>query len=74
MIGFFGNLFSHGEPALSEASARDSAAIAVLHATSFRRGWNEQEVEGLLIDRHMLTHRAARRRRSGDPVGRRRRT
>ena len=58
MIGFLGNLFSRGEPALSEASARDCAAIAVLHAASFRRGWSEQEVEGLLIDRHVLTHRA----------------
>jgi [ribosomal protein S18]-alanine N-acetyltransferase len=58
MIGFLGNLFSRGEPALSEAGTRDSSAIAALHAVSFRRGWNEQEVEGLLIDRHVLTHRA----------------
>jgi [ribosomal protein S18]-alanine N-acetyltransferase len=58
MIGFLGNLFSRGEPALSEAGARDSSAIAALHAASFRRGWNEQEVEGLLSDRHVLTHRA----------------
>jgi [ribosomal protein S18]-alanine N-acetyltransferase len=58
MIGFLGNLFSRGEPALSEAGARDSPAIAALHAASFRRGWNEQEVEGLLSDRHVLTHRA----------------
>jgi [ribosomal protein S18]-alanine N-acetyltransferase len=58
MIGFLGSFFSRGEPALSEASARDSSAIAALHAASFRRGWNEQEVEGLLIDRHVLTHRA----------------
>lgn len=58
MIGFLGNLFSRGEPGLSEAGARDSSAIAALHAASFRRGWNEQEVERLLIDRHVLTHRA----------------
>jgi len=58
MISFLGNLFSRGEPALSEAGARDSSAIAALHAASFRRGWNEQEVEGLLSDRHVLTHRA----------------
>ena len=58
MIGFLGNLFSRGEPALSEAGARDSSAIAALHAASFRRGWNEQEVEGLLSDRQVLTHRA----------------
>jgi [ribosomal protein S18]-alanine N-acetyltransferase len=58
MIGFFDSLFSRGEPAISEASARDSSAIAALHGASFRRGWTEQEVEGLLIDRHVLTHRA----------------
>jgi ribosomal-protein-alanine N-acetyltransferase len=58
MIGFLGNLFSRNEPAISEANARDSSAIAALHAASFRRGWNEQEVEGLLIDRHVLTHLA----------------
>ena len=58
MIGFFGSLFSRGEPLISEASARDSSAIAALHGVSFRRGWSEQEVEGLLIDRHVLTHRA----------------
>ena len=48
MIGFISNLFARGEPALSEASTRDAAAIAVLHAASFRRGWSEHEVEGLL--------------------------
>ena len=58
MIGFLGNLFSRGEPALTEASARDSSAIAALHAVSFRRGWSEQEVEGLLLDRHVVAHRA----------------
>jgi [ribosomal protein S18]-alanine N-acetyltransferase len=59
MIGFVRSLFGRGEPALSEAGPRDTAAIAVLHGQSFRRGWNEQEVEGLLIDRHVIAHRAA---------------
>ena len=58
MIGFVRSLFGRGEPALSEAGPRDSAAIAALHGQSFRRGWNEQEVEGLLIDRHVIAHRA----------------
>ena len=40
------------------ASPRDAAAIATLHAASFRRGWSEQEVEGLLTDRHVIAHRA----------------
>jgi ribosomal-protein-alanine N-acetyltransferase len=58
MIGFFSSLFARAAPAFSEASARDSAAIAPLHAASFRRGWSEQEVEGLLLDRHCIAHRA----------------
>ena len=58
MIGFITNLFARGEAAMSEASARDSSPIAALHAVSFRRGWSEQEVEGLLIDRHVIAHRA----------------
>ena len=58
MIGFISNLFARGEPALSEASSRDAAAMAPLHAASFRRGWSEQEVEGLLVDRHVIAHRA----------------
>jgi ribosomal-protein-alanine N-acetyltransferase len=57
-MGLFANLFARAEPTLSEASSRDAAAIAALHAASFRRGWSEQEVEGLLTDRHVIAHRA----------------
>ena len=58
MIGFISRLFARGEPAISEASARDAAAFAALHEASFRRGWSEQEVDALLIDRHVIAHRA----------------
>lgn len=58
MMNLFANLFARAEPTLSEASSRDAAAIAALHAASFRRGWSEQEVEGLLTDRHVIAHRA----------------
>jgi ribosomal-protein-alanine N-acetyltransferase len=58
MTGFFGRLFARGEVALAEASSRDAAAIAALHEASFRRGWSEQEVDALLIDRHVVAHRA----------------
>ncbi|HXF89348.1 MAG TPA: ribosomal protein S18-alanine N-acetyltransferase [Xanthobacteraceae bacterium] len=51
-------LFGRGAPVLSEASPRDAAAIAALHAASFRRGWSEDEVERLLADRAVLAHRA----------------
>lgn len=58
MIGFLGTLFARAAPVLSEAGPRDAAAIAALHAASFRRGWSEQEVEQLLIDRQVVAHRA----------------
>jgi ribosomal-protein-alanine N-acetyltransferase len=58
MMGLFSNFFTRSEPALSEASSRDAAAIAALHAASFARGWSEQEVEGLLTDRRVIAYRA----------------
>jgi ribosomal-protein-alanine N-acetyltransferase len=58
MMKWLTSLFTRGEPMLSEASSRDAATIAPLHAASFRRGWSEQEVEGLLTDRHVIAHRA----------------
>ena len=58
MIALLRRLFARAEPTLSEASARDAAAIAALHAASFRRGWSEPEVEGLLLDGHVIAHRA----------------
>ena len=58
MMGLFSQLFARGEPSLSEAASRDAAAIAALHVASFRRGWSEQEVETLLLDRHLIAHRA----------------
>ena len=57
-MGFISNLFARAEPALTEATSGDAAAISALHGASFRRGWNEQEVETLLTDRHVLAHRA----------------
>jgi ribosomal-protein-alanine N-acetyltransferase len=58
MIGFLTRLFAPGEPILSEASARDAAAFAPLHAAAFRRGWSEDEVERLLLDPRVIAHRA----------------
>jgi ribosomal-protein-alanine N-acetyltransferase len=62
MIAFLRRLFSKADAALSEATPRDAAAISALHAASFRRGWSEQEVEGLLIDRGVIAQRAITRR------------
>ena len=57
MIGLLRKL-ARPEPALSEASARDAAAFATLHAAAFRRGWSEEELEQLLLDRSVIAHRA----------------
>jgi ribosomal-protein-alanine N-acetyltransferase len=32
--------------------------IAHLHAASFHRGWSDTEIERMLLDRHVLAHRA----------------
>ena len=58
MIALVKRLFVRGEPALSEASSRDAAAIAKLHAASFRRGWSDGEFERLLLERNTIAHRA----------------
>ena len=57
MIGLLRKL-TRSEPVLSEASARDAAALATLHAAAFRRGWSEDEFEQLLLDRSVVAHRA----------------
>ena len=53
----FGRLFAR-EPQLSEAGPRDAAAMAALHAASFQRGWSEDEIERMLLDRSVVAHRA----------------
>jgi [ribosomal protein S18]-alanine N-acetyltransferase len=58
MMNFVSRLFTRAPPVLSEAGPRDAAAIAALHAASFQRGWGEDEIHGLLIDRAVITHRA----------------
>jgi [ribosomal protein S18]-alanine N-acetyltransferase len=58
MMQFLRRLLVRDDPVLSEAGARDAAAIATLHAASFRRGWSEEEVEGLLLDNNVVAHRA----------------
>ena len=58
MIQMLARLFARGEPVLSEATARDTAAMAVLHDASFQRGWSEVEIERLLLERNIVAHRA----------------
>jgi ribosomal-protein-alanine N-acetyltransferase len=58
MTNFVSRLLPRAEPALSEARPRDAAAIAALHGASFGRGWGEDEVYGLLMDKAVVAHRA----------------
>jgi [ribosomal protein S18]-alanine N-acetyltransferase len=57
MKGLIDRLFAR-EAVLSEAGPGDAGTLAALHQTSFRRGWSEDEVERLLLDRQVLAHRA----------------
>jgi ribosomal-protein-alanine N-acetyltransferase len=58
IIAWAGGLFSKAEPFVTDASVKDAVAIGRLHGASFRRGWSEDEIERLLIDRSVITHRA----------------
>jgi ribosomal-protein-alanine N-acetyltransferase len=59
MMQWLFDIFSPARPPLvSDATTRDVAAIAKLHASSFRRGWSDGEIEGMLLDRNVVAHRA----------------
>ena len=58
MMRFIARLFGRSAPALSEARSSDAAAISALHKTSFQRGWGEDEVCRLLIEKTVVAHRA----------------
>jgi [ribosomal protein S18]-alanine N-acetyltransferase len=62
MMNIVTRLIPASQPAFSEARPRDAAAIAALHAASFQRGWGEDEIYRLLIDRAVVAHRAMVRR------------
>jgi len=57
MMNFVTRLLARSEPVILEAGRADSAAIAAVHAASFRRGWSEDELQSLLTDRNVLAHR-----------------
>lgn len=60
MMRWLFDMFSPARPPIiSDATTRDVAAIARLHADSFRRGWSDGEIEGMLLDRNVVAHRAA---------------
>jgi [ribosomal protein S18]-alanine N-acetyltransferase len=53
-------LFARTEPQYSPAGPRDARAMAALHATSFQRGWSEDEFEKLLLERNVVADRITR--------------
>jgi ribosomal-protein-alanine N-acetyltransferase len=57
MIRFLSRLFSRKAPTIAEARPADVPAIAALHAVSFRRGWGEDEILRLLLERSVVTQR-----------------
>ncbi len=58
MMNLVARLIGRTEPVMAEASERDAAVIAALHAASFQRGWGEDEFHRLLLDRNVVCHRA----------------
>jgi [ribosomal protein S18]-alanine N-acetyltransferase len=57
MIRLLSRLFSRKAPTIAEARPADVPAIAALHAVSFRRGWGEDEILRLLLERNVATQR-----------------
>jgi [ribosomal protein S18]-alanine N-acetyltransferase len=58
MMSLVARLIGRAEPRMAEATERDAAIIAAVHAASFQRGWGEDEVRSLLLDRNVVCHRA----------------
>ena len=57
MIRLLARLFGRRRPTIADARPADAATIAALHAVSFRRGWGEDEILQLLLDRTVVTQR-----------------
>jgi ribosomal-protein-alanine N-acetyltransferase len=57
MIKLISRLFARGRPGISEARPADAAAISAVHGRSFRRGWDEDEIRRLLLDRNVVAQR-----------------
>ena len=58
MIGFLSRLFSRAAPGFADARPSDASAIAVIHGASFQRGWGEDEIYRLLMEKNVVAHRA----------------
>jgi [ribosomal protein S18]-alanine N-acetyltransferase len=58
MMRSIARFFGRAAPTLSEARPSDASAISALHTGSFQRGWGEDEVYRLLIEKTVVAHRA----------------
>jgi ribosomal-protein-alanine N-acetyltransferase len=58
MMGLVARLLGRAVPTYAEAKPGDASAIAVLHGASFQRGWGEDEMHRLLIEKNVVAHRA----------------
>jgi [ribosomal protein S18]-alanine N-acetyltransferase len=58
MKGIFSRFLGSKQPSYGEVLPREAREIASLHAASFQRGWSEDEIDRLLVDRNVLAHRA----------------
>jgi len=58
MMALLRRLFGRARPAFLDAGPRDAAAIAALHGAAFHRGWSDDEVEALIVERAVMAHRA----------------
>ncbi|RAI25721.1 ribosomal-protein-alanine N-acetyltransferase RimI, partial [Rhodoplanes elegans] len=58
MIELVRRWWKGAEARLGTAEPEDAAALAALHAVSFRRGWSEEEFERLLAERNVVADMA----------------
>jgi [ribosomal protein S18]-alanine N-acetyltransferase len=58
MIDLVARLIGRPKPTMAEVSERDATAIAAVQAASFQRGWGEDEVRRLLLERNVTCHRS----------------
>ena len=57
MMNFVSRLLNRSAPSISEARPADAPAIAAIHSASFQRGWGEDEIQRLLLERNVVTDR-----------------
>jgi ribosomal-protein-alanine N-acetyltransferase len=57
MMNFVSRLLNRSAPSISEARPADVPAIAAIHSVSFQRGWAEDEIQRLLLERNVVAQR-----------------